>query len=183
MDVSPELLAFALEKSPLGVVVFDAGGAIVYRNAGAERFLERHALPPEVPAIVARVFDAVADGTAREQFSGQIFFSRVLGKPARRWTFRVDHRERPTPLVCVHIAEVTASSQVDLNAVRREFGLTRRETDLVRFVLDGRTNQEISRECGIIEQTVKDHLSNVYRKMDVKNRVALLRLLLGAAAG
>lgn len=183
MDASQELLAFALEKSPLGVLVFDAGGELAYRNAGAETFLERHALPPEVPAIAARIFDAVADGTVRERFSGQIFFARVLGKPARRWTFRIGYRELPTPLVCVHIAEVTASSRVDLNAVRREFGLTRRETDLVRLVLDGRTNREISRECGIIEQTVKDHLSNVYRKMAVKNRVALLRLLLGAAAG
>jgi DNA-binding CsgD family transcriptional regulator len=179
MDAAKDLTGFVIESCPLGVLVYDCSREVVFRNAAAARFLERHALPAEVPAVAGNILEALAEGTIEQKFPGQVLFTRGLGQPSRRWTFRFAYRERPDPLVCVFLAEVTASSRVDLNAVRREFRLTRRETDLARLVLDGRTNAEISGEFGIVEQTVKDHLSNVYRKIGVKNRVGLLGLLLG----
>ena len=182
MEASGDLARFVLEACPLGVVVYDAPAHVAFQNARAARFLERHPLPEEVPAVAGNIFRAIGDGTVGEVFAGQVVFSRVIGQPPRRWIFRFSHRILPSPLVCVFLREVTASSQVDLNAVRREFRLTRRETDLVGLVLDGRTNLEVAEEFGIGEQTVKDHLSSVYRKLRIKNRVALLRLLLTAPA-
>jgi DNA-binding CsgD family transcriptional regulator len=178
MDAANDLSGFVLESCPLGILVYDRSVQVAFRNAAAARFLERHVLPAEVPVVAGNILSALAEGTIGQKFPGQVCFTRGLGQPSRRWTFRFAFRERPSPLVCVFLAEVTASSQVDLDVVRREFRLTRREIDLVRLVLDGRTNGEISGEFGIVEQTVKDHLSNVYRKIGVKNRVALLRLLL-----
>lgn len=180
METSEGLLPFVLEKCPLGVLVYDAAARVVYRNARAARFLERHPLPDEIPVITRNIFDALAQGTIERDFPGQVCLSREIGQPPGRWTFKFGHREAPEPLVCVFLLEVTASSQVDLNAVRRDFSLTRRETDLVQHVLDGERNLDISAEFGISEQTVKDHLSNIYRKIGVKNRVALVRLLLNS---
>jgi DNA-binding NarL/FixJ family response regulator len=48
--------------------------------------------------------------------------------------------------------------------------LTDRETEILRFVASGATNAEIARELWITQQTVKFHVSNVYRKLDVANR-------------
>ena len=48
--------------------------------------------------------------------------------------------------------------------------LTERETEILRFVASGATNAEIARELWITQQTVKFHVSNVYRKLDVGNR-------------
>ena len=48
--------------------------------------------------------------------------------------------------------------------------LTTRELEVLRLVADGSTNGEIARRLWVTEQTVKFHLSNVYRKLDVGNR-------------
>ncbi len=48
--------------------------------------------------------------------------------------------------------------------------LTDRELEVLRLVAAGSTNGEIARILWVTEQTVKFHLSNVYRKLDVGNR-------------
>jgi DNA-binding NarL/FixJ family response regulator len=48
--------------------------------------------------------------------------------------------------------------------------LTTRELEILQLVAAGSTNGEIARRLWVTEQTVKFHLSNVYRKLDVANR-------------
>ena len=48
--------------------------------------------------------------------------------------------------------------------------LTERETEILGFVASGATNAEIARQLWITQKTVKFHVSNVYRKLDVANR-------------
>jgi len=43
--------------------------------------------------------------------------------------------------------------------------LTRRERDVLRLLIDGRTNVEITKLLGIRAQTVKDHVSALFRKV------------------
>jgi DNA-binding NarL/FixJ family response regulator len=51
-----------------------------------------------------------------------------------------------------------------------ESALTTRELEVLRLVAGGSTNGEIARKLWVTEQTVKFHLSNVYRKLEVGNR-------------
>jgi len=51
--------------------------------------------------------------------------------------------------------------------------LTPRERDIVRGVVAGRTNRELARELGLKEQSVKNVLSAVYLKCQVRNRLEL----------
>jgi len=53
------------------------------------------------------------------------------------------------------------------------FGLTRRELDIIRAVLDGDTNRQIAARLSISENTVKRHLMHIYKKMGVSSRVEL----------
>jgi DNA-binding NarL/FixJ family response regulator len=53
--------------------------------------------------------------------------------------------------------------------------LTRREVEILRLVSDGRTNTEVARILFVTEQTVKFHLSNIYRKLSVSNRTEAAR--------
>jgi DNA-binding NarL/FixJ family response regulator len=48
--------------------------------------------------------------------------------------------------------------------------LTRRELEILRLVAEGASNVEVARELWITQQTVKFHLSNIYKKLDVANR-------------
>ena len=48
--------------------------------------------------------------------------------------------------------------------------LTNRECQLLKLVSDGLSNDEIAEELFISTETVKTHLSNIYKKLEVKNR-------------
>jgi DNA-binding NarL/FixJ family response regulator len=50
-------------------------------------------------------------------------------------------------------------------------GLTDRETQVLRWVSKGKTNQEIGVELGISEKTVEKHLESVFSKLRVASRV------------
>jgi two-component system nitrate/nitrite response regulator NarL len=79
----------------------------------------------------------------------------------------------------VDSAQVT-SSVVSINSSRApevdtaRFGLTRRETQIIGALADGQTNKDIANTFGISEYTVKHHLTSVYDKLGVYNRVELV---------
>jgi DNA-binding NarL/FixJ family response regulator len=53
--------------------------------------------------------------------------------------------------------------------------LSGRELEVLRLVAAGSTNSEIARKLWVTEQTVKFHLSNIYRKLEVGNRTEASR--------
>jgi DNA-binding NarL/FixJ family response regulator len=63
--------------------------------------------------------------------------------------------------------------------------LTARELEILRAVAEGHTNARIGRQLWVTEQTVKFHLSNIYRKLGVSNRTEASRYALvnGLAGG
>ena len=54
-------------------------------------------------------------------------------------------------------------------------GLTRRELEILKLVAEGHSNAALARMLWVTEQTVKFHLSNVYRKLGVANRTEAAR--------
>lgn len=48
--------------------------------------------------------------------------------------------------------------------------LTAREVEVLQLLADGESNKEIGTELSISEATVKSHLSNIFRKLDVLSR-------------
>jgi DNA-binding NarL/FixJ family response regulator len=61
------------------------------------------------------------------------------------------------------------------NAVARSAGLTDRELMIMKAVSRGLSNQAIGKELWVTEQTVKFHLTNLYRKLGVTNRTEAAR--------
>jgi DNA-binding NarL/FixJ family response regulator len=56
---------------------------------------------------------------------------------------------------------------------RRTFGLTTRELEVVTQITEGCTNKDIAKAFGISEETVKRHLTNIFNKLGVGNRLEL----------
>jgi len=54
-------------------------------------------------------------------------------------------------------------------------GLTDRELTIVKAVAQGMSNHAIAKELWITEQTVKFHLTNIYKKLNVANRTEAAR--------
>lgn len=71
----------------------------------------------------------------------------------------------------VHKAPAAAASLVASRSdVASDLPLTARELEILQLVASGATNGVIARRLWVTEQTVKFHLRNVYRKLDVSNR-------------
>ncbi len=51
--------------------------------------------------------------------------------------------------------------------------LTRRELQIISAVVQGATNKDMARQFGLSEQTVKNHLSSIFDKLGVSNRLEL----------
>jgi len=59
----------------------------------------------------------------------------------------------------------------------KKFEVSPRETDVVREICNGLSNQEISEKLFISLQTVKDHTHRIYIKTNVRSRVQLINLV------
>jgi two-component system NarL family response regulator len=59
--------------------------------------------------------------------------------------------------------------------------LTKRETEILRLVAEGLTNEEIGKKIFISEKTVKTHLTNIFDKLKVNNRFKAALLIMGRA--
>lgn len=57
----------------------------------------------------------------------------------------------------------------------REAGLSQRELVTLEALAGGLSNKELARELWVAEQTIKFHLTNIYRKLGVKNRGEAVR--------
>lgn len=76
----------------------------------------------------------------------------------------------------VYVEPQPAAALGDLKAAAL---LTDRERDILSWVARGKTNAEIATALYIAESTVRKHLQNTYKKLDVSNRTAAVALLRG----
>ena len=59
------------------------------------------------------------------------------------------------------------------NGSPKRYGLTKREMEVMVAIVAGRTNREIAENFEISEQTVKHHLTHIFDKVGVYNRLEL----------
>jgi DNA-binding NarL/FixJ family response regulator len=71
------------------------------------------------------------------------------------------------PVVTPTFNEPTAAGQL---------GLTSREISILKALARGLSNQAIGKELFVAEQTVKFHLTNIYRKLEAANRTEAVRI-------
>lgn len=65
----------------------------------------------------------------------------------------------------------TLNLEEAMDLVKEKYELTKREVEILKEVYDGKTNTQIAEDLFISESTVKAHIYNIFRKMNVKSRV------------
>ncbi len=62
--------------------------------------------------------------------------------------------------------------------MKRQSFLTKRERQIFRLLIQNQSTQDIASTLGISEKTVRNHISNVIQKMNVKGRTqAIIELI------
>jgi len=159
------------------VLLADAGGTNLQASAPMARLLGLtddelrgltlpQALPgwPDLPQVWTALQQ---DQRPREGLSGTIGTSRFL-------LSLVPSRDKHQTLGGV-IVRITGAD--DWDEAFERFGISAREREVCRLLLEGQTNQQIADKLFISPGTVKNHLQNLFRKTGAANRVELLRVL------
>ncbi|MDY0040760.1 MAG: response regulator transcription factor [Desulforhabdus sp.] len=75
-------------------------------------------------------------------------------------------------IVSPYLVNLTLSaSPVEKIGESEEVVLTQREKEILKCIIDGQSNKEISNTVCISVETVKSHVKNLYQKLQVKSRV------------
>lgn len=75
------------------------------------------------------------------------------------------------------IGREVLSADLKQKILHKQWNLTPREYEIALLITEGFQNREISEKLAINEQTVKNHLSVIYRKTSVSDRTALFHLI------
>jgi DNA-binding NarL/FixJ family response regulator len=169
--------------------VFHLLGYLDARNASASMVVEAHAdvilideadSSEQVITLIRSIKEADADVTLivlTIQMEGE-WLRRALEAGASGAISKAVHPVALATLVrealsghIVHApASITTGSETREALAVEHSSLTGRELEILRLVASGATNGEIARRLWITQQTVKFHVSNIYRKLDVANR-------------
>lgn len=78
---------------------------------------------------------------------------------------------------CLWKPEINSSREIKLRNNEVFSSLTERENEVVQYICDGLSNKDIAERMFISANTVKNHISNIYRKLEIKNKVELINLI------
>ena len=161
-----------------GLVVLREDWTVESLTPGVERWLAelpdsrweaRGALPPAVLAVAGRALRTAE----RADAPGEVAIARVLSR-AGRWVVLhgaalvADGGRRVAVIVePAHPARIAS-------LLMAAYGLTEREQDVTRLVLQGNSTAEIAARLAVVPQTVQQHLKSVFDKTCVGSRRELV---------
>ncbi len=194
LNIAPEMVTRRiLEAIDEFVVLVDPEGKPTYMNPKALRFFGRPFHKIE-EIKTDQPFLQVEDGGSLLPI---IYEEHVVKK---RVAFRVSSgpertEEKEHPVLDMEITKVfdkyddllgyllIGREVSTLEHFQDRFRLTDRELDIVGCIINGWKTAMIAKNLQISERTVKSHISNIYLKCNVTNRVSLLNLVTGGDGG
>ncbi len=80
------------------------------------------------------------------------------------------------PQLCVHLFRAYSRHWTTIPSarIRLEFGLTRRQQQIVPLVAAGLTNKEIASHLNLSEQTIKNHIHGIMHRIGVDDRMQVI---------
>ena len=190
--------AAALDDLPGGVIVLGADGRVVHMNHAAQAIVgrgdgigvERTGAIVLTSSHAARQLGALLNGLLHGDAAGGMLRAprrhgrapyTLLVSPQPQ---RVDDRGSGAPArgAVVLIHDPDRLLQPPPAMLRRVFGLTPRETELVGALVAGIGAGGFAVQAGISINTVRYHLKSIYAKIGVRGQADLLRTVLTTAA-
>jgi two-component system, NarL family, nitrate/nitrite response regulator NarL len=118
-------------------------------------------------ASIVEALQLGAHGMVMKTSSPELFLQNMRGVTTARYWFDNDSLG-----ILVEAVRETLSNTIRAKP-KKDYGLTRRELDIISKIVNGRSNREVGEEFSISERTVKHHLTNIYNKVGVSSRLQL----------
>jgi DNA-binding NarL/FixJ family response regulator len=123
---------------------------------------------------IAQALQLGARGIVLKDSSTEILFKSI--RTVMKGKFWVGEKAVPDMVEVLRTnmaASEPAAPARETKEAKNTYGLTPRELEVVGSIVTGLTNREIAGKFSISEQTVKHHLSNIFDKVGVSNRLEL----------
>jgi len=169
-----DLFSRVVEQLETGIFVCDADlQRVLYANAGAIEFL--CALGDRPDAIGPALAKVVGDNL-KDAYPGH--FPRAIAVDrGSRYYLRAKYLSPGDRHVLVNVARHVSREQETRALLHRRFGLSGREVDVVHWLNQGFTNEQLARQLRVSLGTIKQHLNHVFAAMGVRSRTQLVALL------
>lgn len=149
----------------IGLVILDLYMPEMDGMTGLEKFIKKW------PGTPVAIMSGVAQETEVEESldkGASGFFPKTLGGKALVNAIElVLSGERFVPADFVPPPRRSSGTK---NPAAADVQLTRREMEVLKFLLKGASNKDIAREMGLQTVTVKLHIRGIFRKLSAKNR-------------
>jgi DNA-binding CsgD family transcriptional regulator len=131
------------------------GYALEGYRAGDPRWREN------IMPVIARIIANKLDNTAFYEPASRSLFASFVGEAgAGEYLIRLQDNN-------------TAS---DDEILRKRFDLTGREAEVLRWIVQGKSNRDVAAILACSPRTVNKHLEQIYHKLEVENRTAAAML-------
>jgi DNA-binding CsgD family transcriptional regulator len=175
MQAEVARLNHAVEQIPQGLISVDARGIILWLTARARELLRdyfggRRRSHHRLPDLIVRW---IRRNTTRMDHADE--------QPSRIAPLIIDHGSRqlhvrmvPEDDHCLLFLEED-STEVPFEQ-RLHLGLSRRETEILGWIVHGKSNPEIALILSLSVRTIHKHVEHIYLKLKVENRYAAISL-------
>lgn len=120
--------------------------------------------PPTLPAVACLACLEGAKGP-------------VVSAALREETAKGEQASGDAPRAEAAFAPENASFSDDLEAFASDYGLTRREAEVVPYIYKGRSAKVIAGTLCVSESTVRTHIRRIYEKTEVHSKQELIDLI------
>lgn len=189
-NMAADLFKSCYKKLGLGVIMVDHDFHVVDANPAAENYAADicQAIPQKV-RIPVRGLPSSQQANAQaiiRAYSSQLFFSSdpfTVSTGQYSYEFQINsfpsstsNLSRVEMVYLIFLVQSTARRLPKYSEEARP-KLTEREWQVADLIAAGLTNAQIAEQTSTSIHTVKTHILNIYKKLDVKNRASLIRAL------
>ena len=176
-----EIADIIRRRSAPGILIFDSSGTLMFSNKKASELIS--SLPDlfEAARTLCREVSSGPD-SSRDRDGEDAGLATVYQSdrfpPFSIRVFPVGETGKSgTSHLMVLLEKVVEKRTVDFEKAKLKFNLSKREVEVLVLISRGLTCRETSERLFISEQTAKDHVRNIMRKVGVNSRGALISAL------
>jgi DNA-binding CsgD family transcriptional regulator len=188
-----ELAKIINQRTVPGTLIFDFNNRLLFLNKEAMALLHhpnkprknpirgRSGIPKEIFFLCDQVKGKKSELESYKGGNGTSVILRNetgLSWAARAFLLDRQGEEKEASHIMILLERVVEKHTVNVEEVAGRFNLSLREVEVVSLVCEGCTNREIGGKLYISEHTVKDHIKNIMRKMQVATRNGIVAVLI-----
>lgn len=176
--LTKELFEQTVQNNPVGVIIVDKKLSIVYHNDIAKQYCSSLTKSNKKDPF-AKFKDVVLSKLNHKPVS--------FTEPALQEVTYQSFKMKFTPATNVNdgkhnnlqytiyiYPKSQSPNENPIETAKKIYGLSKRETEIIRLIAKGYSNNEISEKLFVSINTVKSHLNNIFNKLGVNNRTSVL---------